>query len=191
MPKQRITREMVVDAAFEIARSEGIGQVLVKRIAEALKCSVQPIYTYCASMDELRAAVAEKAAAHMQAYMAQHIDPSDPFRSTGFAYIRYASEEPHLYQLFLQRKRPWVHTLTDLYQQDADPRIPQRIAQGLDIPIEQATALHLNMLVFTTGVGAIIASCPEGLPEAELTQRLESAYQAFVQQAIKSKEVNT
>ena len=43
MPKQRITREMVVDAAFEIARSEGMEQVMVKTIAEKLHCSVQPI----------------------------------------------------------------------------------------------------------------------------------------------------
>ena len=34
MPKQRINREMVVDAAFSIARREGTGQVLVKRIAD-------------------------------------------------------------------------------------------------------------------------------------------------------------
>ena len=43
MPKQRITREMVVDTAFDVARREGIGQVLVKRIAQELGCSVQPI----------------------------------------------------------------------------------------------------------------------------------------------------
>ena len=41
MPKQRITREMVVDAAFETARSEGMEQVMVKTIAERLHCSVR------------------------------------------------------------------------------------------------------------------------------------------------------
>ena len=34
MPKQRITKEMVVDAAFEIARNSGMEQVLVKNIAD-------------------------------------------------------------------------------------------------------------------------------------------------------------
>ena len=33
MPKQRITKEMVVDAAFELARSGGMEQVMVKTIA--------------------------------------------------------------------------------------------------------------------------------------------------------------
>lgn len=184
MPKQRITRDMVLDAAFAITRQEGIGQVLVKRIAQELGCSVQPIYSYCSSMDELRAAVAEKAAAHMQAYMAQHIDPQDMFRSTGYAYVRYAREEPHLFQLFIQRKRGYVHTLEDLYGRDADPRVPQRIAQQLSIPAEKAKELHLNMLVYTTGIGSIMATCADCLPEKEVLDLLESAYQAFLQAAL-------
>lgn len=32
MPKQRITKEMVVEAAFEIARNDGMEQVLVKTL---------------------------------------------------------------------------------------------------------------------------------------------------------------
>ncbi len=32
MPKQRITKEMVVDAAFEIARKGGMEHVIVKNI---------------------------------------------------------------------------------------------------------------------------------------------------------------
>ena len=34
MPKQRITKEMVVNAAFEIARKSGMEQVMVKNIAD-------------------------------------------------------------------------------------------------------------------------------------------------------------
>lgn len=47
MPKQRITKEMVVNAAFEIARKSGMEQVMVKNIADKIGCSVQPIYSYC------------------------------------------------------------------------------------------------------------------------------------------------
>ena len=46
MPKQRITKEMVVDAAFEIARNSGMEQVMVKNIENKIGCSVQPIYSY-------------------------------------------------------------------------------------------------------------------------------------------------
>lgn len=63
MPKQRITKEMVVDAAFEIARKGGMEQVIVKNIAETLGCSVQPIYSYCTNMEGLRTEVGTESTA--------------------------------------------------------------------------------------------------------------------------------
>ena len=59
MPKQRITKEMVINTAFELARTGGMEQVLVKTIAEKLGCSVQPIYSYCNNMGELRRDIEE------------------------------------------------------------------------------------------------------------------------------------
>ena len=50
MPKQKITREMVIEAAFDIARREGMEKVIVKNIADKLGCSVQPIYSYCSNI---------------------------------------------------------------------------------------------------------------------------------------------
>ena len=38
MPKQKITKEMVVDAAFQLAREGGMERVLVKEIAARLGC---------------------------------------------------------------------------------------------------------------------------------------------------------
>ena len=54
MPKQRITKETVVNAAFEIARNSGMEQVMVKNIADKIGCSVQPIYSYCKNMEGLQ-----------------------------------------------------------------------------------------------------------------------------------------
>ena len=77
MPKQRITKEMVVDAAFELARQGGMEQVIVKNIAEKLGCSVQPIYSYCNNMDGLRNDVENKVRSFLQNYIAAHIDKND------------------------------------------------------------------------------------------------------------------
>ena len=82
MPKQRITKEMVVDAAFEISRKNGIDKATMKTIAEKLGCSVQPIYSYCQNMDGLRNDVAEKARDFVLEYVSGSIDKNDLFRST-------------------------------------------------------------------------------------------------------------
>ena len=46
MPKQRITKEMVVEAAFEIAREQGMEQVVVKSIAARLNYGVGTPFPY-------------------------------------------------------------------------------------------------------------------------------------------------
>ena len=74
MPKQRITKDMVVEAAFKIARQSGIEKVLVKSIADELGCSVQPIYSYCRNMDGLREEVSNKARSFIGVYVGVRID---------------------------------------------------------------------------------------------------------------------
>ena len=73
MPKQKITREMVVEAAFSLAREGGMGRVLVKPIAQRLGCSVQPIYSTCGDMEGVRQAVAARADRFIRDYVARPI----------------------------------------------------------------------------------------------------------------------
>lgn len=84
MPKQRITKDMVVEAAFRLARQGGMDAVRVKAIAQELGCSVQPIYGYCENMEGLRREVTARAGAFLRDYLHSRIDPDDPFRSTGW-----------------------------------------------------------------------------------------------------------
>ena len=125
MPKQRITREMVVDAAFETARSEGMEQVMVKTIAERLHCSVQPVYSYCQNMDGLRKAVIERTNEFIQEYVAKRIDKENLFQSSGQAYIQLAKEEPHLYKLFILHERSNISSLQDLYEKHGSSHMAQ------------------------------------------------------------------
>lgn len=183
MPKQRITKEMIVDAAFELAKTEGMEQVLVKNIAKKLGCSVQPIYSYCENMDGLRQEVVKRVRDFVQTYAAAHIQKDDLFRSTGQAYIRLAKEEPHIFKIFILHKREGISSLDDLYRSETDPHVAEFIARSLQIDIEQARLLHLNMLIYTIGIGTIFASTTPRISADEIFARQESAYDAFIKQA--------
>ena len=184
MPKQRITKEMVVDAAFEIARKGGMEQVIVKNIAEKLGCSVQPIYSYCTNMEGLRTEVEQKARQFLQAYLEAHSDPQDLFRSTGHAYLQLAKEEPQILRIFVLQKRANVSSLEELYQLETNPQVAKRIAADLNISIETAKQLHLHMLIYTIGIGTIFAVTTPGIPLGEIYAQQEEAYEMFLKQAI-------
>ena len=61
MPKAKITREMVVDAAFDVARAAGIENVNARTVSEKLGCSTQPVMYHYATIEELKKAVYAKA----------------------------------------------------------------------------------------------------------------------------------
>lgn len=182
MPKQRITKEMVVDAAFDIARKGGMDQVMVKNIAGKLGCSVQPIYSYCNNMEGLRHAVTVKARGFVREYITAHLDKNNMFRSTGSAYIQLAEEEPHLFHIFILQKREGISSLEDLYRLEANPHTAECIADQLNISIAQAKRLHLNMLIYTIGIGTIFSAAEPGISADEILAQQEFAYQAFVKQ---------
>lgn len=184
MPKQRITKETVVNAAFEIARSKGMEQVIVKNIADKIGCSVQPIYSYCNNMDSLRQDVAAEAGRFIQEYIAAHIDGNDLFRSTGNAYIQLAREEPHLFRIFILHQRRGISSLKDLYESEADPRTVEYIADHLHISRARARQLHLNMMIYTIGIGTVFSVTTPGIPTDEIRLQLEAAYEAFLNQAL-------
>lgn len=183
MPKQRITKEMVVSAAFDLARAGGMEQVLVKNIAEKLNCSVQPIYSYCSNMDNLRKEVVEKACSFIKEYLACHIDKTDFFRSTGYCYVRLAKEEPHIFHMFILHERNGIASLADLYRSQTSPEAAPFIAASLPFSpkeaLEKAQKLHLHMLIYTVGIGTILATVKPGIPTGEITAQLETAYEAF------------
>ena len=188
MPKQRITKEIVVNAAFEIARNSGMEQVMVKNIAEKIGCSVQPIYSYCKNMDGLRQDVVEQVNRFIQEYVARHINQDDLFRSTGKAYIQLAQEEPHLFRIFILHHRKGISSLNDLYQSEANPHISEIIADELSIRVEQAKQLHLNMLIYTIGIGTIFSVTTPGISVDEIYTQQEVAYEAFLKQALRYEE---
>lgn len=187
MPKQRITKEMVVDAAFEIARKGGIEKATVKAIAEKLGCSVQPIYSYCQNMDGLRSDVAQKAKAFVQEYVGGSVDKNDLFRSTGHAYIKLAKEEPFIFRLYLFQERKDISSLDDLYRAETNPAVPEMIAKELNLSAAEAKQLHLNMLIYTMGIGTIFSVTSSAISEKEIREQQETAYQAFLKYALEGR----
>jgi len=185
MPKQKITREMVVEAAFELARKNSLERVIVKDIAEKLGCSVQPIYSYCKNMDGLRKDVMEKADEFLKEYIHEHIDQNDFFKSTGYAYMQLAREESNVFKMFLMNERSRIHSFDDLYERETSPQVAQYIAQNLKISISKARTLHMNMLIYNVGMGAILASTTPGIEQEEVDRQMEMAYQAFLDQILR------
>lgn len=189
MPKQRITKEMIVEAAFEIARANGQDRMVVKEIADRLGCSVQPIYSYCSSMDGLKRDLTVRVRQFVQGFVQEYLEEDgdardgDFFKTMGHAYVQLAETEPHIFQMFVLHEREGIDSLEALYEAESHPDAARKIAEHLQIDISTARMLHRNMMIYNVGIGTILATADPGIPTAEIYRQLDLAYQAFAQQA--------
>lgn len=186
MPKQKISKEMVVEAAFTLAREGGMEQVLVKNIADRLGCSVQPIYSYCQNMDGLRKDVEERVKGFANEYAAARINQDDLFRSTGRAYLQLAKDEPNLFKIFILHQREGISSFEEFYRTEASPQTAEIIAKNLNLTLDQAKELHIHMLIYTIGIGTIFSVTAPGIPTDEIYTLQQRAYEAFLGQTQKT-----
>ena len=120
--------------------------------------------------------------------MAARIEPEDLFRSTGRAYIQIAKEEPNIFKLFILHRREGISSLEDLYRTETNPKVAGVIARELNISLSQARRLHLNMLIYTIGIGTIFAVTTPGISADEIFAQQEFAFEAFLKHTIDSGE---
>ena len=70
-PKARITREMILDAAYAIAREQGTEQINARTISARLGCSTQPVLYHFDHIEDIRREVYRMADAYHAARLMQ------------------------------------------------------------------------------------------------------------------------
>ena len=103
-PKNKFSKEEMVEAAMRVVRAKGIAGLTAKTMADELGTSTQPVFTVFGSMDTVRQEVYAAAVRVYDGYADAGLKENIPFFGVGMQYIRFAREEPELYRfLFLTR----------------------------------------------------------------------------------------
>ena len=97
-PRSKITREMIIDAAYEIVRESGEGSLNARSIADRLGCSTQPVLYVFRTMDEIRECVYQKADEYHSEYLMQTGENTSIWKN----YIRFSVRERNLFRFLFQ-----------------------------------------------------------------------------------------
>ena len=100
-PKNKFTKEEMVEAALQVVRAKGIDGLTAKTMADELGTSTQPVFTAFGSMDTVKQEVYAAAVRVYDGYAEAGLKEKIPFFGVGMQYIRFAREEPELYRLLL------------------------------------------------------------------------------------------
>ena len=155
-PKQRITREMILERSFEMFCREGMEAVNARSVAKALNCSTQPIFSYFSGMDDLKSSLEQKAKETFENALKVEELEGDPIVNIGAAYTRFAAEQPCLFtHLFMLNKDDPLYPFLNA---EARRDLVERESAHTGLPMKNAKELYVQMSIYIHGLAAVRAA---------------------------------
>ncbi len=179
--KAKVTKDMIIDAAFAIARETGAENINARTVSERLHCSTQPVMYHFATIEALKRTVYEKADRYHSAYLMDLKDPQKgAMLGIGMNYIRFAIEEPHLFRFLFQSDFFGGSTLLELIDAEELTPVLSAMRANLKISMEQTKKVFLTIFLFAHGYASIIANNSLQYDEAIIYAHLDLAYRGAI-----------
>ena len=157
--KTRFSAQDVIDAAFQIIRTQGVEKCSARAIAHEMNASTMPIYSCIHSMKELEEAIVKKAIDLLIHYEIRD-RTGVPVLDMGIGYILFAKEEKHLFRmLFVLEGREYDAQLMNKGQEYALDALMERLDafEPLDgFTHEQKKDILHKMWIFNHGLAVML-----------------------------------
>jgi AcrR family transcriptional regulator len=173
-PKVKFTREQIIDAAFEIAQTEGIDSITMRKIAEKMGGSVAPIYVNFKNVDELKDALIEKIISISRRFITEE-NTGNPFRDIGNASLRLATEYSVIFRDLIVKGGKYMHG----YDEKMTPVLIEEMQRDPELngfSVDELKTILLKMRIFQLGLSTMAANglLPKEYTKQEMTDILSS-----------------
>ena len=179
-PKTRITKEMVLDAAFGIVRESGVENVNARTLAKRLDCSTQPVMYIFKRIEDLKRALYDKADWYHSDYLMRVDDPEDRMLGIGLNYIRFAIYEPNLFRFLFQSGYAREHNLLKMVESEELAPILSAMQDAMQMRMEEVKKAFVSIAVFAHGYASIIANNALEYDEEQVIVHLDRAFRGAV-----------
>ena len=176
-PKTKITREMILTAAFDIVRGSGYETLNARTVADRLKCSTQPVLYQFKTMAEIREAVYAIADQFHTEYIMKGAAAADnPFLGLGLAYIRFGYEEKNLFRFLFQSNHfAGIGLLSLLGDPEMAPLL-ELARRELECGEEEIREKFLVFTAVVHGYASLLANNSLEYDEAQAVRMLEISF---------------
>lgn len=177
----KISKRMILDAAFEIAREKGVDQISNRELAKILNCSIRPIYYQFKNVEELNKELNEKIEEYFFSYLINNvIDEIPKYKQIGINYIKFAKNEPKLYTyLFMSDSKLGIKKFVGKGD-SVFTTLEGIIKKSTQLSHEEIMTFHTKMWIFTHGLATLIACNTLELTDKDISNLLSSEFQALM-----------
>ena len=161
-PRNKYTREEMVEAAVRVVQEKGIDALTAKALASELGVSTQPVFTCFHTIEEAKREVRSAAERVYDKYVEEGLRMKVPFLGVGMQYIHFAKEEPQLYRLlFLTTNEEGNSSVMDtLYH--SQELVRESLQQTYHIDAQSADRYFRDMWLVVHSLATLVVTggCP-------------------------------
>lgn len=168
-PKQTYTKEIILEAAERLMKAHGFESVNARSIAKELSCSTQPIYSYFATMEELKTELYDVVTRKYMESINAKKDEKDFFKFATNVFISTAKNDRHLYRFIYNSHNFDGKSLDELLNDYETNRvICDKLKEVYSLTEEQGKMLFFKIWFFVYGISTMLASNKPNIPDEEL-----------------------
>ncbi len=177
----RITKDMILEAAFDIAREKGLEEVSNRSIAKRLECSIRPIYYQFNNSDELKKELYNRIEKYFYKHIMDNMIDNIPYyRQVGINYIKFAREEKNFFKILFMSKSDYLPEGFVSKSEDDFKEISKLIKMSTKLNDDDIKSFHIKMWMFTHGIATLLATDTILLTEEQISNLLSSQFQALM-----------
>ena len=175
-PKTRITKDMIINAAIEIAKQSGYENINARTVSEELHCSTQPVMYQFSTIDAMKRAAYDAVDERHTEYLMTVPPEQDPILGIGLNYVRFAVEEPQLFRFLFQSGYAEENSLLEMIDSEELIPILAAMQEGAGLSMEKTKQVFLTVALFAHGYASIIANNGLEYNEKLVAEHLERAW---------------
>ena len=179
--KIKISKDMILDAAFEIVRQDGMEKLSNRELANKLKCSIRPIYYQFENVEEMQKELYKKIEEYFYKFLLDNMIEGIPqYKQVGMNYIKFAQKEKKLFQTLFMSDIGLTPDAFVAKDGDDYKKIEKLIKISADLKDEDIKDFHTKMWIFCHGIATLVANGTIKLTDNQIQDLLSYEFQALM-----------
>lgn len=173
----KVTKEMIIEAAFEVAKEMGAENITARTVSQKLGCSTQPVLYHFKTIEDVRIAAHKKASEFHIDYVTNLSGKYErPMLEVGMRYIQFAVEEKNLFRFLYHSNYYTGVSLSDWLTGKIFDSLFPILRRQARVDERQAYSIFSQIVLVTHGIASLLANNAMVYDETYCINTLSNAY---------------
>ena len=180
-PKVKITREQILECAYDLALKDGFNTLSSRSVAHAAGCSVQPIFSHFPTMDILREEIYHHACNQCAEEILSHQGNQDLITVMARWMLDLAKNRPNLFELLYLSDLTAARSMPDSLMKAANHRkMISIISKAHDLNQEEGEDILIRSSIFLMGIGTMVCINKMDIQDQEVLDMMSRTLDDFI-----------